>query len=192
MPIKKTEAQKQANKEYKKLQLKQKRDYNKALKQKALMEKYKANRFVGSMTFNVPDLVYYNKKNGDFKVIEPLTKANNIKKINKKPVIKLVKSDKFYPTVDDDPRLTPEGSLLMKNYNKSLLNKDITNNKLRQREQEFTSKVKSLKLKKNSNEYNKLLKEHNNEIDDIRKGESKSHVREPDLRLLNKNRYGIF
>ncbi len=191
MPVKKTEAQKQADKAQKKLLLKQKREYNKALKQKDLIEKYKANRFVGSVTFNVPDLVYYNKKNGDFKMIEPLTKANNIKKINKKPVIKLVKSDKFYPSVDDDPKFTPQGSLMVKTYNKSLLNQQITNSKIKKREKEFIDKVKNLKLKKNSSEYNKLSKELIDEIKDIIQGQSKSRVREPDLRLLNKNRYII-
>lgn len=187
MPIKKTELQKQA----KKLQLQQKRDYEKALKQKDLMNRYKANRFVGSMTFNVPELVYYNKKNGDFKVIQPLTKANNIKKINKKPVIKLVKSDKFYPSVDDDPKLTPEGSQLINKYNKNMLNIEISNNKIKQKEALFNKNIKSLKLKKNSNEYNKLLKDLNEEKKEIYNGRTKVRVSEPDLRLLNKNRYII-
>jgi len=73
MPVKKTEAQKQADKSKKKEQLKLKKEQ----KQKELYDKYKNNRFVGSITFNVPDVVKYDK-NGSLKLINPLTKSNNI------------------------------------------------------------------------------------------------------------------
>ena len=96
MPPKKSEA----DKAKKKQQLQLKRDLAKEKKQKELIQKYKKHRFTGTIAVNIPKLVYYDK-NGNFKAIDPLTKANNVKKLNKKTVVKLIQTMKLYPYIDD-------------------------------------------------------------------------------------------
>ncbi len=172
MPVKKTEAQKQADKSKKKEQLKLKKEQ----KQKELYDKYKNNRFVGSITFNVPDVVKYDK-NGSLKLINPLTKSNNIKKINKKQVIKLVKTNDKSPSYQDDRKLTPEGVLLLNKYNKNSIIREITSKKIDSINKKFNEKTEN--MSKKNKEYIKLLNEKNNNIDDIKKAGTERYVKYP-------------
>ncbi len=191
MPPKKTEAQKQADKAKKKQQLQLKRDLVKENKQKEFIAKYGKNRFINSVQFQVPKLVAYDK-NGNFKAIDPLTKANNIKKINKKPVIKLVPTDKYYPMVFDDPKKTPEGFIKIDAYNKNQLLREVENKKYENMRKTFNEKIKKLKIKKSSDDYKKLESELESELKEIKSGQTKTFVSEPDLRLIRKEHNMFF
>ncbi len=160
MPIKKTEAQKQADKAKKKQQLQLKREIAKDQKQKELLKKYEKHRFTGTIAFNVPKLVYYDK-NGNFKAMDPLTKANNIKKINKKPVIKLLNTTRTFPFVDDNNQTVESDK---KHKSMSLL--QILNTKIIDIEKQFKNKVNG--LSSSSKLYQKLLKDKNEDIANIK------------------------
>lgn len=160
MPIKKTEAQKQADKAKKKQQLQLKRELVKENKQKELLKKYENNRFTGTIAFNVPKLVYYDK-NGNFKAIDPLTKANNIKKINKKPVVKLIQTSKYYPYIDDTEQTVQNDKRIK--FKRNLL---ILQTKITDIDKEFNKKVEGLSIK--TKLYQKLLKDKNEDIENIK------------------------
>ena len=176
MPIKKTEAQKQANKAKKTEQLQLKKEQ----KQKELFNKYKKNRFAGSISFSVPNVVYYDK-HGSLKLIDPLTKAKNIKKINKKPVIKLVKTESVYPSFTDFEKFTPGGASLLNKYNKNAVARQITTNKIDSINKKFNEKVEN--INKKGNMYAKLLKEKNNAVEDATNAGTKSYVKYPTFGL---------
>ena len=93
MPIKKTEAQK-------KQQLQLKRDIKKEQKQKEFIIKYGNNLLAGKTGILLPSVVSYDKK-GNLKLYEPLTKNNNIKKVNKKPIFKFKSTSKTEPSIMD-------------------------------------------------------------------------------------------
>ncbi len=93
MPIKKTEAQK-------KQQLQLKRDIKKEQKQKEFIIKYGNNLLAGKTGILLPSVVSYEKK-GNLKLYEPLTKNNNIKKVNKKPIFKFKLTSKTEPLIMD-------------------------------------------------------------------------------------------
>ena len=160
MSLKKTEAQKQADKAKKKQQLQLKRELAKENKQKELIKKYENNRFTGTIAVNVPKLVYYDK-NGNFKAIDPLTKANNIKKLNKKPVVKLIQTMKSYPYIDDAEQ-TPENDKKIK-LKRNLL---ILQTKITNIEKQFGKKVDGLSSK--SKLYQKLLKDKTEDIETVK------------------------
>ena len=160
MPPKKTEAQKQADKAKKKQQLQLKRELVKENKQKELVKKYENNRFTGTIAFNVPKLVYYDK-NGNFKAIDPLTKANNIKKINKKPVVKLIQTMKSYPYIDDTEQTAEKDKRIKLNRNLLILQAKITDI-----EKKFNKNVDGLSSK--SKLYQKLLKDKNEDIETVK------------------------
>ena len=101
MPIKKTEAQKQADKAKKKQQLQLKRELANQLKEQENTKLFWGNRLNNTISFNIPDIVYYDKK-GNLKKIDPLTKSNNIRKINKKPVVKFVESKLAGPSIRNE------------------------------------------------------------------------------------------
>ena len=160
MPPKKTEAQKQADKAKKNQQLQLKRELVKENKQKELIKKYGNNRFTGTIAFNVPKLVYYDK-NGNFKAIDPLTKANNIKKINKKPVVKLIQTMKSYPYIDDTEQTAEKDKRIKLNRNLLILQAKITDI-----EKKFNKNVDGLSSK--SKLYQKLLKDKNEDIETVK------------------------
>jgi len=98
MPAKKTEAQKQADKAKKKQQLQLKRELENQINEQKKTKLYSENTLNNTIAVNVPDIVYYDKK-GNLKKIDPLTKTNNIRKINKKPIIKLVETTSTEPSI---------------------------------------------------------------------------------------------
>ena len=100
MPPKKTEAQKQADKTKKKQQLQLKRELAKENKQKEFIIKYGNNLLAGKTGILLPRIVSYDKK-GNLQLYEPLTKNNNIKKVNKKPVFRFKSTLKTEPSIMD-------------------------------------------------------------------------------------------
>ncbi len=160
MPVKKTEAQKQADKAKKNKQLQLKREIAKEQKQKELLKKYGNNRFTGTIAFNVPKLVYYDK-NGNFKAIDPLTKANNIKKINKKPVVKLIQTMKSNPSIDDAEQTVENDKRIKLKRNLLILQAKITDI-----EKKINKEVDGLSTK--TKLYQKLLKDKNEDIENLK------------------------
>ena len=111
------------------------------------------------------------------KLINPLTKSNNIKKINKKQVIKLVKTNDKSPSYQDDRKLTPDGVLLLNKYNKNSIIREITSKKIDSINKKFNEKTEN--MSKKNKEYIKLLNEKNNNIDDIKKAGTERYVKYP-------------
>ena len=117
MPTKKTEAQKQADKTKKKQQLQLKHELENQINEQKKTNLYSENTLNNTIAFNVPDIVYYDKK-GNLKKIDPLTKANNIRKINKKPIIKLVETKSTGPSIRNEGIKLKE--YIIKNQNKKI------------------------------------------------------------------------
>ena len=62
MPPKKTEAQKQADKAKKKQQLQLKRELENQINEQKKTKLYSENTLNNTIAFNIPDIVYYDKK----------------------------------------------------------------------------------------------------------------------------------
>ena len=169
MPPKKTEAQKQADKAKKKQQLQLKRDLVKEKKQKELIQKYKDKKVINSISVSIPDLVYYDKK-GNIKLIDPLTKAKNIRKVNKKTVIK------FENTINDKPTITEGISLghriKLNTLSKSNISNDLYKRELNMINSAFENRVKDLNTRK-ATDKNEFIKQTNIKNKDIKNLDSR-------------------
>ena len=169
MPPKKTEAQKQPDKAKKKQQLQLKRDLVKEKKQKELIQKYKDKKVINSISVSIPDLVYYDKK-GNIKLIDPLTKAKNIRKVNKKTVIK------FENTINDKPTITEGISLghriKLNTLSKSNISNDLYKRELNMINSAFENRVKDLNTRK-AIDKNELIKQTNIKNKDIKNLDSR-------------------
>ena len=170
MPPKKTEAQKQADKAKKKQQLQLKRELAKENKQKELIQKYKDKKVINSISVSIPDLVYYDKK-GNIKLIDPLTKAKNIRKVNKKNVIK------FENTINNNKPSITEGISLghrikLNTLSKSNISNDLFKRELNKINSTFENKVKDLNTRKQTDK-NEFIKQTNIKNKDIKNLDSR-------------------
>lgn len=164
MPIKKTEAQKQADKAKKKQQLQLKRELVKENKQKELIQKYKDNKLINSISVSIPDLVYYDKK-GNIKLIDPLTKANNIRKVNKKNVIKFENAKNNKPTITEGISLGHRMKLNI--LSKSSISNDLYKSQFEKINANFENKVRKLNTRKTTDK-NEFIKQTNIKNKDIK------------------------
>ena len=59
-------------------------------------------------------------------------------------------------------------------------------------QKQFNDKIKILKIKKNSDAYKKLEREYESKLNEIKSGQIKTFVSEPDLRLIRKEHNMFF
>ena len=176
MPPKKTEAQKQADKAKKKQQLQLKRELVNQLKEQEKTNSYWGNMLNNTIAFNVPDIVYYDKK-GNLKKINPLTKSNNIRKVNKKPIIKLVETKLTTPAIRKEGTTLQE--YVTENQNKKINSLTGLYRKVRKiTEDDFKQKLSKLSNRKK--EEKKQIKNLNNQLQlELIELEKKFRIGEP-------------